>query len=55
LDGGHLLYYAFEILSRRKVPQRVQERLQQGGLALIALMIAVALYNDIARVLGPFH
>ncbi|OYV29846.1 MAG: hypothetical protein B7Z81_14780, partial [Acidocella sp. 20-61-6] len=32
-----------------------QERLQQGGLALIALMIAVALYNDIARVLGPFH
>ena len=55
LDGGHLLYYAVEILSRRKVPQRVQERLQQGGLALIALMIAVALYNDIARVLGPFH
>ncbi len=55
LDGGHLLYYAFEILTRRKVPQRVQERLQQGGLALIALMIAVALYNDIARVLGPFH
>lgn len=55
LDGGHLLYYAFEILTRRKVPQRVQERLQQGGLALIALMIAVALYNDVARVLGPFH
>ena len=55
LDGGHLLYYAVEILTHRKVPQRVQERLQQGGLALIALMIAVALYNDIARVLGPFH
>ncbi len=55
LDGGHLLYYAVEIVTRRKVPQRVQERLQQGGLALIALMIALALYNDIARVLGPFH
>ncbi len=55
LDGGHLLYYAFEILTRRAVPQRVQQVLQQGGLVLIALMITVALYNDIVRVFGSFH
>ncbi len=55
LDGGHLLYYAIEILTRRAVPQRVQERLQQGGLALIALLVALALYNDLARLLGTFH
>lgn len=52
LDGGHLLYYAFEGLTRRAVSQRWQERLQQGGLAVIALMMMVALYNDLARLLG---
>lgn len=55
LDGGHLLYYAFEGLTRRSIPQRLQERLQQGGLAVIALMMAIALYNDFARLIGPFH
>ncbi len=55
LDGGHLLYYAIEGFTRRSIPQRLQERLQQGGLAVIALMMAIALYNDFARLIGPFH
>ncbi len=52
LDGGHLLYYAFEGVTRRAVSQRWQERLQQGGLAVIALMMMIALYNDLTRLLG---
>jgi regulator of sigma E protease len=55
LDGGHLLYYAVEVVTRRSVPLHVQERLQQGGLALILLVMALALYNDFARLIGPFH
>ena len=55
LDGGHLLYYAIEAVTRRALPQRVQDVLQQGGLALIAVLMAIALYNDFARLLGPFH
>ena len=55
LDGGHLLYYAYEGLTRRSVSQRWQERLQQGGLAVIATMMAIALYNDLARLLGQMH
>ena len=55
LDGGHLLYYAIEGVTHRSIPQRVQERLQQGGLAVIALMMAIALYNDFARLIGPLH
>ena len=55
LDGGHLLYYAYEAVTRRSVSQRWQERLQQGGLALIAMMMAIALYNDLARLLGQVH
>ncbi len=55
LDGGHLLYYAYEGLTRRSVSQRWQERLQQGGLVVIAMMMAIALYNDLARLLGQMH
>ncbi len=55
LDGGHLLYYAYEGLTRRSVSQRWQERLQQGGLAVIATMMAIALYNDLTRLLGQMH
>ena len=55
LDGGHLLYYAIEAVTRRALPQRVQDVLQQGGLALIAVLMAIALYNDFARLLGPIH
>jgi len=55
LDGGHLLYYAYEGLTRRSVSQRWQERLQQGGLAVIAMMMAIALYNDLTRLLGQMH
>ncbi len=55
LDGGHLLYYAYEGLTRRSVSQRWQERLQQGGLAVIAMMMAIALYNDLVRLLGQMH
>ena len=55
LDGGHLLYYAIEGVTHRSIPQRLQERLQQGGLAVIALMMAIALYNDFARLIGPLH
>ncbi len=55
LDGGHLLYYAYEGLTRRSISQRWQERLQQGGLAVIAMMMAIALYNDLTRLLGQMH
>jgi regulator of sigma E protease len=55
LDGGHLLYYAWEAVTRRALPQRVQDVLQQGGVALIAVLMAIALYNDLARLLGPIH
>jgi site-2 protease. Metallo peptidase. MEROPS family M50B len=55
LDGGHLLYYAYEGLTRRSVSQRWQERLQQGGLVVIAMMMAIALYNDLVRLLGQMH
>ena len=52
LDGGHLMYYVFEGVTGRPVSTVWLERLQRGGIAILLLMMSVALYNDVARLLG---
>jgi regulator of sigma E protease len=52
LDGGHLMYYLFEAVTGRPVPERWLERLQRGGIAVLLMMMSVALFNDVARLLG---
>jgi regulator of sigma E protease len=52
LDGGHLLYYLIEGVIGRPLPDAWVERLQRGGLAIILLMMTLALYNDVARLVG---
>jgi regulator of sigma E protease len=52
LDGGHLMYYIFEAVTGRPVSERWLERLQRGGVALLLMMMSVALFNDVARLLG---
>ena len=52
LDGGHLMYYIFEGATGRPVSDLWLARLQRGGVAVLLLMMSVALFNDIARLLG---
>jgi regulator of sigma E protease len=52
LDGGHLMYYIFEAVTGRPVSDLWLARLQRGGFALLLMMMSVALYNDVARLLG---
>ena len=52
LDGGHLMVYIFEGVTGRALSEAWLARLQRGGLALLLLMMSVALYNDVARLLG---
>jgi len=52
LDGGHLMYYIFEGLTGRPVSDLWLARLQRGGIAVLLLMMSVALFNDVARLLG---
>ena len=52
LDGGHLMYYIFESLTGRPVSDAWLARLQRGGIAVLLLMMSVALFNDVARLLG---
>jgi len=52
LDGGHLMYYIFEGVTGRPVSDRWLARLQRGGIAVLLMMMSVALFNDVARLLG---
>ncbi|KNZ32129.1 MAG: zinc metalloprotease [Methylibium sp. NZG] len=52
LDGGHLMYYLFEGLTGRPVSDLWLERLQRGGVAIMLMMMSLALFNDMARLLG---
>ncbi|HEX2650973.1 MAG TPA: RIP metalloprotease RseP [Burkholderiales bacterium] len=51
LDGGHLMYYAVEIIKGSPVSERAMELGQRAGLALLLVIMAFALYNDLNRVL----
>ncbi len=52
LDGGHLMYYLFEAVTGRQVSELWLDRLQRGGVAIMLVMMSLALYNDMARLLG---
>lgn len=52
LDGGHLLYYLFEAVSGRPVSDLWLDRLQKGGMVVLGLLMSVALFNDLSRLLG---
>ena len=49
LDGGHLMYYLWEAVTGRSVSEVWMDRLQRGGLAILVLMMAIALFNDLLR------
>ena len=46
LDGGHVLLASIEGITRRRLPQRVQLVGAVIGIAFIALLMSIALYND---------
>lgn len=52
LDGGHLMYYLAEIIKGGPLSERVMEIGQQIGLTLLALLMALAFYNDINRLVA---
>jgi regulator of sigma E protease len=49
LDGGHLMYYLAEIVKGSPVSDRVLEVGQRIGMAVLAMLMALALFNDLSR------
>lgn len=52
LDGGHLMYYTFEFFKGSPVSDKAMEVGQQVGMALLVMLMAFALYNDINRLIS---
>jgi regulator of sigma E protease len=52
LDGGHLLYYCVEIIQGRPPSERFLEMSQRAGMAVLACLMSVALFNDFSRLLS---
>ncbi len=52
LDGGHLMYYLWEAVTGRSVSEVWLDRLQKAGIVLLVLLMSIALFNDLSRLLG---
>ncbi len=52
LDGGHLLYYIIEIIKGSPVSQKIEEMGQQIGLTLLFMLMSLAIFNDIQRLIN---
>lgn len=52
LDGGHLLYYVVELIQRKPVSEEVKSIGVYLGMILLVALMAVALTNDISRLLS---
>ncbi len=53
LDGGRLVFLAYEIVTRRRVNQRVEGMLHFAGFVLLmGLILAVTLFGDLPRLFG---
>jgi regulator of sigma E protease len=52
LDGGHLLFYAYEAIRGRPLSPRVQEFGLRVGIALVALLILFTTSHDIFRIVA---
>lgn len=50
LDGGHLLFFFIELITRRPVNTKMREIAQQAGVFLLILLMIFVFYNDITRI-----
>lgn len=49
LDGGHIVMYTIEIVTRKEVNDRIKEYLFRFGFALIIFLMVFATWNDVVR------
>lgn len=52
LDGGHLVFYAYEAVFRRPLGERAQEYGLRIGVALVLSVMLFATWNDLTRIFG---
>ena len=53
LDGGQLLYDAWELVAGKRIPISMQEQFQKVGFLLLISVSLLALFNDLQRYFSP--
>ncbi|MFK5984158.1 MAG: RIP metalloprotease RseP [Pseudomonadota bacterium] len=52
LDGGHLMFYLVEMIKGNPVSEKVRDFSLKIGIAILAMLMSLAIYNDIYRLLS---
>lgn len=52
LDGGHLLYYLIELIKGSPLSESAQNLGQRIGIIILLMLMSLALFNDLVRLLG---
>jgi regulator of sigma E protease len=52
LDGGHIMFNLYEMITRRKPSEKVLINLTIGGWVILFGLMGLGLYNDINRLMG---
>ena len=52
LDGGHVLFLLYELITRRKPSEDFMIKAEYVGFGLVLLLLVVANLNDVLRILG---
>ena len=47
LDGGHIMFYLYEMVTGKKVSDAVMSRLVYVGMSLLLLLMVFAIFNDV--------
>lgn len=50
LDGGHLLFYSYEAVAGKPMPEKVQEYSMRAGLAFVIMLFVFVTWNDISKI-----
>lgn len=50
LDGGHIMFLLYEVITRRQPNEKFMERAQMAGMIFLLLLLVVANGNDIIRI-----
>ena len=49
LDGGHVMFLLYEVITRRKPNEKFMEYAQYGGMVLLLALLLYANGNDVVR------
>ena len=52
LDGGHVLFLLYEMITRRKPSEKFMVRAEYAGISILIILMVMANLNDVLRALG---